>query len=194
MVTLSTSGPSSTLRVYAWRKLRAVGAYALAPSVYLLPDRPATAGAATRLLARAEEDEGGRGRALRIRLANRDEEREMIAAFRAERSDEYAEIVERSKELLAELAMETVRGRTTFTEVDESAADLGRFQRWLDAVRQRDYFDSEGRTEAERAVEVCERALGDFEAAAYESEVREAQSSAQARRLRAVDSVTDRRA
>lgn len=192
MVTVSSSGPSSTLRVYTWRKLRAVGAHALAQSVYLLPDRPATARVVDRLLERLEADEGGSGRALRIRMSDADEERGLIAAFQAERADEYSEIVDRSKELLAELATETDRGRTTFTEVDESAADLTRFQKWLDAVRQRDYFDSDGRAEAERAVAACETALAAFETAAYESEVGEGQAApAQPRRLRAVDSPRD---
>jgi hypothetical protein len=190
MITLSTTGPSSTLRVHAWRKLRALGAYALGQSVYLVPERPATARTVNRLLARVQR-EGGRGRALRVALTDEREEREMIAGFCAERSDEYREIVERTRDFLTEIEMERGRGRATYTEVEESGADLIRFQKWLAAVRQRDYFDADGHIEAAAAVAACERALSEFEAEAFASELASEEQPAVAwRRLRAVDPET----
>lgn len=191
MITLSTSGPSSTLRVHAWRKLRALGAHALAQSVYLVPERPATLRTVTRLLARVLR-EGARGRVLHVALAERREELAMIAAFCAERTDEYREIVERTRDFLAEIAMERGRGRATYTEVEESSADLLRFQKWLAAVRQRDYFDAEGHSEAAAAVAACAQALSEFEAEAFASELAAEEPPAVApRRLRAVDHQPD---
>jgi hypothetical protein len=110
LITVSTSGPSSTLRVHALRKLRSLAALALAQSVYVVPERPATVRAVNRLRARP----GGGAR-----------------------------------------------------EVEESDADLARFQKWLAAVRKRDYFGADGRDQAEAAVDACERALSEFEAEAY---------------------------
>jgi hypothetical protein len=169
LVTLSTGGPSSTLRVHAWRKLRSLGALALAQSAYLVPERPATTRAVNRLLARFRQ-EGARGRLLHLALDPADEH-EMIAAFCAERADEYGEIAERTRDFLAEIDMERGRGRATYTEFAESDADLARFQKWLAAVRKRDYFDADGREQAEAAVDACERALSEFEAEAFAAEL-----------------------
>jgi hypothetical protein len=170
IITVSTSGASSTLRVHAWRKLRGLGAHALHQSVYLLPDRPSTRRAVTRLIARVQR-EGGHGRMLQIALSDEREEQELMAAFSAERSDEYGEIVERTLDFLREIETERQRGRMTYTEVEESDADFKRFQRWLAAVRERDYFGAPGQQEAIDAVASCERALAEFEAAAFTSEL-----------------------
>lgn len=169
LITLSTGGPSSTLRVHAWRKLRSLGALALAQSAYLVPERPATVRAINRLVARVRR-EGSGARLLHLTLQDQ-EEREMIAAFSAERAGEYGEIAERTGEFLAEIEMERGRGRATYTEVEESDTDLKRFRSWLDAVRKRDYFDAAGRAEAEDAVDACERALAEFEAEAFAGEL-----------------------
>jgi hypothetical protein len=170
IITVSTSGASSTLRVHAWRKLRGLGAHALQQSVYLLPDRPSTRRTVTRLIARMQR-EGGHGRMLQVALTDEREERELIAAFSAERSDEYREIVERTLDFLRELETERKRGRMTYTEVEESDADFKRFQRWLASVRDRDYFGAPGQQEAIDAVASCERALADFEAGAFTREL-----------------------
>jgi hypothetical protein len=66
---------------------------------------------------------------LQIALTDEREERELIAAFSAERSDEYGEIVERTLDFLREIETERQRGRMTYTEVEESDADFKRFQR-----------------------------------------------------------------
>lgn len=111
----------------------------------------------------------------------------MIAAFCAERSDEYGEIVERTRDFLAELELERGRGRVTYTEVEESDADMTRFQKWLVAVRQRDYFDADGHVEAAAAVAACEQALSEFEAEAFAGELAGEEHPVVApRRLRAV--------
>jgi hypothetical protein len=114
--------------------------------------------------------EGARARVLHLTLQEHDE-REMIAAHSAERTDEYREIAERTAEFLAEIEMERGRGRAIYAEVEESDTDLKRFRSWLEAVRKRDYFDAVGRAEAEDAVDACERALAEFEAEAFASEL-----------------------
>src|SRR5262245_3349418 len=170
LVTLATGGPSSTLRVHAWRKLRSLGAIALAQSAYLVPEQPATVRVVNRLVARVRR-QGAAARVLHLAMADAEEEREMIAAFSAERSDEYREIAERTQGFLAEIEMERGRGRATYTEVEESDTDLKRLRSWLEAERGRDYFDAGGRQEAEAAVDACERALAEFEAEAFASEL-----------------------
>ena len=61
LITVSTpGGGTSTLRVYAWRHLRSLGAHYLQQSVCLLPATPRTTRAVARLVTRLRA-EGGHG-------------------------------------------------------------------------------------------------------------------------------------
>ena len=81
---------------------------------------------------------------LKIALTDPAEEHAIIEDFRRERAVEYADLLERIPEFLAELDRERARGRTTYAEVEESEADLHRFQSWLAKIAARDYFDAPG--------------------------------------------------
>lgn len=170
LITTATPGDSSTLRVWAWRRLRSLGAHYLQQSVCLLPATATTSRAVNRVLARLSE-EGGRGQALQITLSDRQQEEAVIETFQGERSDEYGEVVERTEEFHQELAKERARGRATYTELEESDADLSRHKKWLAAIEARDYFDAPGHKEAVAAVVACEQALADFEREAIASEM-----------------------
>ena len=138
LISVSTpGGSSSTLRVYAWRNLRRLGAHYLQQSVCVLPATAKTTRAATRLVTRLRA-EGGQGRMLRIRLTDVRQEAAIIDAIQGEREDEYRELVESTQKFHEELALERRRGRATYTELEESDADLARYQRWLAAMRGRD--------------------------------------------------------
>jgi hypothetical protein len=171
LITVSTPpGGTSTLRVYAWRNLRSLGAHYLQQSVCLLPATPKTTRAATRLATRLRA-EGGQGEILRIRLTDPKQEAAVVDAIQRERSDEYREVVESTRQFHEELELERSRGRTTYTELEESDADLARHQKWLAAIRGRDYFDAPGGQDAAAAVASCEAALARFESDALSAEL-----------------------
>ncbi|HUA07547.1 MAG TPA: Chromate resistance protein ChrB [Solirubrobacteraceae bacterium] len=173
LITVSTPpGGSSTLRVYAWRNLRSLGAHYLQQSVCLLPATPKTTRATARVVTRLRE-QGGQGEMLRIHLTDVNQEAAIIDAIQRERTDEYNEVVESTRQFHEELELERRRGRTTYTELEESDADLGRYQKWLAAIRGRDYFDAPGGQEAAAAVASCEEALARFESDALSAELGE---------------------
>jgi hypothetical protein len=173
LITVSTPrGGTSTLRVYAWRNLRSLGAHYLQQSVCLLPATPKTTRTAARLVTRLRA-EGGYGEMLRIRLTDSKQEAAVIDAIQRERTDEYREVVERTRQFHEELQLERRRGRATYTELEESDADLIRHQKWLAAIRARDYFDAPGAQEAAAAVAACEEALARFESEALAAELDE---------------------
>jgi hypothetical protein len=189
LITVSTPrGGSSTLRVYAWRNLRSLGAHYLQQSVCLLPATPKTTRAAARVVSRLRA-EGGHGEMLRIRLTDSKQEAAVIDAIQRERTDEYHEVVERTREFHEELRFERGRGRATYTELEESDADLARHQKWLAAIRARDYFDAPGAQEAAAAVASCEDALARFESEALSAELDESTLHSQSG-LRAVEGPT----
>lgn len=190
LITVSPPGGGrSTLRVYAWRNLRGAGAHYLQQSVCLLPATSATTRTATKVVTRLRA-EGGSGEVIRIQLSDSKQEAKVIDAMQAERTDEYHELVESTRQFHDELAGERRKGRATYTELEESDADLGRYQRWLTAIRARDYFDAPGGDEATAAVASCEAALARFESDALTAELDEPRSDPGAR-LRAVDDPDD---
>jgi hypothetical protein len=172
LITVSTAGAPPALRVQVWRRLRALGALYLQQSVCLLPDRPEVTRAVRRLLDRVHRD-GGQGRLLKVALTDSAEEHAVIEDFRRERGAEYADLLERIPEFLVELDRERARGRTTYAEVEESEADLHRFQRWLAKIAARDYFDAPGAAEARAAVARCAAELAAFEEDALAAEAPE---------------------
>ncbi|MEU7899870.1 Chromate resistance protein ChrB [Nonomuraea sp. NPDC049152] len=164
LVSIST-GAVASLRVHVWRQLHKLGAVYVQQSVCILPDRPAVGQALARLLARVR-DQGGQARTLRLQLSDPQEIEALVAEQRTERDAEYAEVLERVPQFLAELQQETARGRATYAEVEESEADLERFARWLSAIEARDYFQAAGGDAARAAVQDCRTALATFEQAA----------------------------
>ncbi len=190
LIAVSTpGGGSSTLRVYAWRNLRGLGAHYLQQSVCVLPATRKTTRATTRLVTRLRAD-GGRGEMLRIQLTDARQEAGVIDAMQRERADEYRELVESTRQFLEELEQERRRGRATYTELEESDVDLARHQKWLAAIRARDYFDAPGGEDAAAAVASCEEALARFESEALSAELDESASGARPS-LRAIDGAAD---
>jgi hypothetical protein len=190
LISVSTPrGGTSTLRVYAWRNLRGLGAHYLQQSVCLLPATPRTTRASARLVARLRA-EGGHGEMLRVQLTDSKQESAVIDAMQRERTDEYREVVERTRQFHDELRLERRRGRATYTELEESDADLARHQKWLGAIRARDYFDAPGAQQAIAAVTSCEEALARFESEALSAELDEPAPHSRPG-LRAVDADDD---
>jgi hypothetical protein len=186
LITVSApGGQSSTLRVYAWRNLRSLGAHYLQQSVCLLPATAKTRRAATRVVARLRT-EGGQGEVLRIAITDTGQEAALVDGFQRERTDEYRELIETTGQFHEELAHERRRGRATYTELEESDAELARLQRWLAAIQARDYFDAPGAGDADAAVAACEQALAEFESEALSAEL-DGAGEAPAPRLRAIE-------
>jgi hypothetical protein len=140
LVSASTAGAPAAARVRVWRKLRSLGALYLQQSVCLLPAREPVRRQVQRLLASVRAD-GGTARSLTVTVDDAAEYAGLVAEFNAERDAEYA-------------------------EVEESEADLDRFEKWLAKIAARDYFAAPGGPAATQAVDQCRAALAAFEDAA----------------------------
>jgi hypothetical protein len=160
-----TTGSDASLRVHVWRQLRKLGAVYLQNSVCLLPQVGAVPQTVQRLAARVNSS-GGRARVLHTTFTDPAEQAAIVDEQRADRDTEYREVLERTPAFLDEIAKETARGRATYAEVEESEADLERFEKWLASIAARDYFHSPGGQAARDAVQACREAFTAFEAAA----------------------------
>jgi hypothetical protein len=188
VVSVSTAGAAASLRVQVWRKLRSLGALYLQQSVCLLPATADVARDVRRLAGRVRQGGGG-ARVLPMAFTDPAEEQAVITELNAARDAEYAEVLDRLPELNRELAGEQARGRLTYAEVEESEADLHRFQAWLAKIEARDYFGAAVGDAARAAVAAAAAALAAFENAALDAETsRPAPAAGRGRSgLRAVD-------
>ena len=165
------SGSEAALRVRVWRELRKLGAVYLHSSVCLLPDRPDVAATVEALVQRVRQG-GGRARVLHTQLLDPAEEAAIIAEQVGDRDGEYNEVIERTAAFVDEIALESSRGKATYTEVEESEADLDRFERWLTSIAARDYFGASCRAGAEAAVQRCRDLLAEFQLAALAADTK----------------------
>jgi len=169
VVAVSTAGGSDSLRVTVWRRLRGLGALYLQQSVCLLPDRPEVARAVHRLAGQVRAA-GGSARVLHVQLSDAGECEQLVAEMCAAVEVEYREVLQRLPSFFSELESETARGNFTFAEVEESEADLARFEAWLTKIAKRDYFDAPLAAQVRSEVERARVALRAFEAAAWAAE------------------------
>lgn len=158
-------GAEGSLRVRVWRELRRLGAVYLHSGVCLLPTLPAVRDRVAQLRAHVEHG-GGSMRVLHIDLLDAADQDWVRSEQRRDRDEEYAEVVERSHEFLAEIDRELSRDRATYAEVEESETDLERYRRWLAKIDARNYCDAPGRAAAVAAVDRCQARLDELLAAA----------------------------
>src|SRR5207302_10721606 len=101
------------------------------------------------------------------RLQPEDEAR-IIEAFRVQRANEYAEIIEECEtKFVKEIEFEHFRQNYTFEEAEEIEQDLDKIRRWYDRVRDRDWFKAERRDEVETWLARCHGLLDRFEEEVY---------------------------
>lgn len=159
----------SSLRVQVWRRTRAAGGLGLQTGVIMFPRTADHERFARELLAEIERDGGSGsifvGAPLDPALAAK-----MVARFRDDRDQEYAEFCERCEGLLAELRKESRGGKYTFAELEENEAELAKLVAWLEKIQARDYFGGSRAGDARAALAACQLAMRDFSRAVYARE------------------------
>lgn len=136
----------------------------------MLPAQPRVLADLTRLVSRVTE-QGGTAQVVAVQVSDPVAEAGLIDELNAARDAEYSELLERLPAFHSELEQETARGRATYAEVEESEADLHRYQAWLGKITARDYFHAPAAATARAAVEAAETGLARFEQAALTAEI-----------------------
>lgn len=150
---LSLPPHPSSLRVRAWRKLRALGAVALKNSVYLLPFTPETYEQFQWLTQEVQKDRG-EATLLKVDRIENMKAAEVIRLFQDARDRDYRQLAERYRKLLRTLD----RQRT-----DRSAArrdeEFDRLSKEVERIREIDFFAAPGYQEVKRLRETIEMRL-----------------------------------
>lgn len=151
MLLLSLPPHPSSLRVRAWRRLRALGAVPLKNSVYVLPLTPGHH-EQFQWLAQEVQRDGGDATLLAVDRIESAKPVEAIRLFQETRHRDYADLARRYRKLLQRLDRRTTLRAATRLEARRLARNLER-------VIEIDFFRAPGRPEVERLREVVERRL-----------------------------------
>jgi hypothetical protein len=155
------------LRATVWRRLKSLGAIYLQNSAAALP-ASVEADRALRKLRREILDMSGS--AVLLSCSVLAGEQGVLTAFQAARNDEYAEIVDKCEDFLAQVRKEYVADHFTYAELEENEVDLVKLRTWLGRVTDRDVFGADGRPTAERGLATCEQSLEEYAARVYAEE------------------------
>src|SRR5499427_6946703 len=136
------------LRATVWRRLKSLGAIYLQNSAAALPASD-DAERALRRLRREILDMSGT--AVLLSCSVLAGEQGVLEAFQAARDDEYAEIVDKCEDFLAQIQKEYVAEHFTYAELEENEVDLVKLKNWLGRVAERDTFGAVGRSAVEKA-------------------------------------------
>lgn len=152
----------SRVRVAVWRALRRLGALPLGQAILVVPDLGDLAEQLDEVEQRITR-EGGTSWRFPLNDIAPDMDARMKAEWNALRTHEYAEIVEECRtKFKREIEFELFRGNLTAAESEEIEADLEKIKGWLGRVTARDWFEAEGRAEAEAELVSCEDMFNDF--------------------------------
>jgi hypothetical protein len=143
----------SSLRVRAWRRLRALGALALKNGVWVLP-ASAESTEQFQWLAQEVGRDGGDATLLRVERVENLSDEEIAGRFRQAREADYRALGERYRRLLR--ALDRARGVAGRARAHDEAARLGRE---LGRLREIDYFEAPAGREVLRAREAVEARL-----------------------------------
>lgn len=155
----------SRLRSGVWRRLKALGAIYVQNSVAALPADPASERALRALRSEITQMDGGSAQLLTADAVAGG--LDLVSAYNAARDDEYAEIVDRCRDFLAEIEKETANSHFTYGELEENDEDLAKLRGWYDKVLARDRLGAAGREPADQAIAHCVSALDGFAEAVY---------------------------
>jgi hypothetical protein len=155
------------LRAAVWRRLKSLGAIYLQNSAAALP---ASAGAERALRKLRREILDMSGTAVLLCCTVLVGEQDIMAAFQAARDDEYAEIVDKCEDFLAQVRKEYAANHFTYAELEENEVDLVKLRNWFGRVSERDVFGASGRQAAEQAIAGCAQSLEEYAARVYAEE------------------------
>jgi len=148
----------SSLRVMVWRRLREAGAAGLGGGVWVLPQGDAQE-AVVREIVREVAAGGGGSILLSGSPLEPTTEDDLIARFKADRDQEYAEFCSQCLDYAHQIRTELVAGNFTVAGLQENKTDLRRLEHSLHKIRSRDFYTGDKSGDADACIEECRGAL-----------------------------------
>lgn len=158
LITYKVPSEPAAKRVALWRKLKGMGAVYLQNGVCLLPKSDDH----VRRLKMLENDIAeAQGEAVILETVALDpgQEAKVLARFKAERDEAYAEFIDKCDDFEREVAKEVTASHYTYAELEENDVDLKKLQGWLAKIRKLDFYGADRAAEAVGRLEGCEAVL-----------------------------------
>ena len=148
----------TNLRVRIWRKLQKLGAVAIKNSVYVLPANEKT-NEDFHWLKQEIESAGGEAAVFRAGSVEGKTDKEIIAAFRSARDDEFAAIAAELDGLTGRIREQSRGKHLSLARLATHETELDRLHAELERVIANDFFAAKNRATAVAAYERCQNAI-----------------------------------
>lgn len=145
-------------RVALWRKLKGLGAVYLQNGVCLLP-RTDEHRRALKIVENEIAEMGGESVLLESAPLDKTQTDKVITRFKADRDEEYRELLGRCGDFEAEIARERADDHFTYAELEENDIDLKKLKIWLEKIRKLDFYGATLGVEAAARLAGCETLL-----------------------------------
>src|SRR5689334_2272679 len=145
----------TNLRVRIWRKLQKLGAVAIKNSVYVLPANEKT-NEDFQWLRQEIESAGGEAAVFRADSVEGTTDKEIIAAFRKARDEEFAEITVGLDGLAGSIREQSRSKHLSAGRLATHEAELDKLHSELERVIANDFFEAKGRTSALNSYQRCQ--------------------------------------
>lgn len=168
LLTYKVPAEPTSKRMALWRRLKALGAVYLQNGVCLLPKTDDH----VRKLKVLENDIAsmeGECVLLETIALDRLQEDKVIARFKADRNDQYRELLGRCQDFEAEIAKEIAIRKFTYAELDEEETDLKKLQTWFEKIRKLDFYDAPLAATAAERLKQCEALLDSYAKQVYDA-------------------------
>ncbi len=148
----------TNLRVRIWRKLQKLGAVSVKNSVYVLPFNEKTH-EDFQWLKQEIESSGGEATVFRAGAVEGKTDREIMAAFRKARNEEYAQMTADIDALTGAMREQKRGGHLSTGRISHYEAEFDKLHKELERILSTDFFDATGRAAALAASERCQKML-----------------------------------
>jgi len=148
----------TNLRVRIWRKLQKLGAVAIKSSVYVLPANDKT-NEDFQWLKQEIESAGGEAAVFRADSVAGATDKEIIAAFRQARDEEFAGLTASLNGLAGSIREQTRRKHLSAGRLANHEAEIERLHAELERIVSNDFFGATGRAPAVAAYERCQNLI-----------------------------------
>ncbi|NNG71930.1 chromate resistance protein ChrB [Rhizobium laguerreae] len=155
LLTYKVPAEPNRRRVALWRKLKSMGAVYLQNGVCLLP-KTDDHRRALKVIENEIAEMEGEAVLLETVALDKAQGDKVLARFRADRDEEYRELLGRCDDFEAEIAKETTSNHFSYAEIEENDEDLKKLRSWYEKIRRLDFYGATLVAEAEARLAKCE--------------------------------------
>jgi len=168
LLTYKVPSEPAKKRISLWRKLKSMGAIYLQNGVCLLPKTDDHI-RRLKILANEINEMAGESVLLETVALDRGQQDKVVARFKADRDEEYVELLEKCRAFEAEIAKETAANKFTYAELEKNDVDLKKLQSWLEKIRKLDFYDATLAQKAQQRLHACEVLLDVYAQSVFET-------------------------